>query len=175
MLYFGQFAEGQEYERVEVRESLGARSAMKLFPFVCAVVVSLGSACAMAQSCPKVAYSTPNATLKQLVAAVNCMNSANDRPSEVPSSDKGSKSGLGVETFQIIGPQHTRIYRHVVFAVLSVPVGNGIKTVAVTKEAEQASIMSTGGGECKIKVNADNSVDGQCSLTGGTMYVVHRN
>ena len=62
-----------------------------------------------------------------------------------------SKSALSVETFQIIGPQHTRTYRHVVFAVLSVPVGNGIKTVAVTKETEQASIMSTGGGESRSR------------------------
>lgn len=148
---------------------------MKFVRYVFVAIFASASVSAMAQSCPKVAYSTPNATLKSLVAAVNCMNSATEKSVDAPAADRGSKSALSVETFQIIGPQHTRIYRHVVFAVLSVPVGNGIKTVAVTKETEQASIMSTGGGECKIKVNTDNSVDGQCSLTGGTMYVVHRN
>src|SRR4029450_11540523 len=148
---------------------------MKFVRYVFVAIFVSVSVSAMAQSCPKVTYSTPNATLKSLVAAVNCMNSATEKSGDVPVADKASKSALSVETFQIIGPQHTRNYRHVVFAVLSVPVGNGIKTVAVTKETEQASIMSTGGGECRIKVNSDNSVDGQCSLTGGTMYVVHRN
>jgi hypothetical protein len=148
---------------------------MSVARYVSVLVLIVASASAMAESCPKVTYSTPNATLKDLVAAVNCMNSAPEKPGEVAAADKTSKSGLSVESFQIIGPQHTRNYRHVVFAVLSVPVGNGIKTVAVTKDSEAAGIMSTGGGECRIKVNVDNSVDGQCSLAGGTMYVVHRN
>jgi hypothetical protein len=141
------------------------------------IILVFASANAMAETCPKVSYSTPNATIKNLVAAVNCMNSAkaSEKANESAPADKAPRNALSVETFQIIGPQHTRNYRNVVFAVLSVPVGNGVKTVAVTKETEQASIMSTGGGECRIKVNSDNSVDSQCSLTGGTMYVVHRN
>lgn len=129
-----------------------------------------------AQTCPKVSYTTPNSTLKNLVAAVNCMNSASQKTAETAAPvDKTSKSGLSVDTFQIIGPQHTRNYRHVLFAVLAVPVGNIVKTVAATREMETASVTSTGGGECKIKVNGDNTVDGQCSLAGGTMYVVYRN
>ena len=148
---------------------------MKSARFMLVVIVVGISARVMAQSCPKVAYSTPNTTIKDLVAAVNCMNGANEKTSNLSPTDKGAKAGLSVESFQIIGPQHTRNFRHVVFAVLAVPVGNVLKTVAVTKETDAASIMSTGGGECRIKVNADNSVDAQCSLTGGTMYVVDRN
>jgi hypothetical protein len=148
---------------------------MSVARYVSVLVLTVASASAMAESCPKVTYSTPNATLKDLVAAVNCMNSTREKPLEAAAADKMSKSGLSVESFQIIGPQHTRNYRHVVFAVLSVPVGNGTKTVTVTKESDTAGIMSTGGGECRIRVNADNSVDGQCSLAGGTMYVVYRN
>jgi hypothetical protein len=150
------------------------RLAMRVARYVCLSVVMFAACNLLAETCPKVAYSTPNATIKNLVAAVNCMNRS-EKSTEMAADDKAPKPALSVETFPIIGPQHTRNYRHVVFAVLSVPVGNGIKSVAVTKESEPASIMSTGGGACQIKVNPDNTVDGQCSMTGGTMYVAYRN
>jgi hypothetical protein len=132
------------------------------------------SAIASAQSCPKVTYTTPTATMKSLVASVNCLvSSAAEKPksihSEVP------KTEFLVEAFPIVGPQHTHSYRRIVFAMVSVPAGNEIKTALVTPDAPEGSVAATMGAECKIKINPDSTVESQCNLTGGTLYVIHHN
>ena len=111
---------------------------MKFARYVFIAILTCASVSAMAQSCPKVAYSTPNATLKSLVAAVNCMNSATEKSVDAPAADRGSKSALSVETFQIIGPQHTRTYRHAASARLIVRnAGDGqIQSVPITHCAD---------------------------------------
>ena len=137
---------------------------------------------AFTQTCPKVAYTTQAATLRSLVASVNCLTASSESSKTSESSRNGAASmappsapGMSVDRFAIVGPQHTRNYRHLVFAVLAVPTGNATKTVVVTPDTQESSITATGGSECHIKINADGSVDGQCNLTGGTMYVVYRN
>ena len=136
------------------------------------VLVALMTVAATAQPCSKVAYTTPNSTIKGLVASVNCLVS-----SEKVKDARGeiSKAGLLVDSFQIIGPQHTRNYRKILLAILSVPAGNEVRTALVNLDNPQATVAGTAGAECKVKVNSDNTVDGHCNLTGGTLYVVYQN
>jgi hypothetical protein len=155
--------------------------AMKLAQTMVAEALLIFGPLAFAQTCPKVAYTTQAATLRSLVTSVNCL-AATSESSKAESSKSGMAStttppapGMSVDRFAIVGPQHTRSYRHLVFAVLAVPTGNVTKTVVVTPDTQESSISATGGSECRIKINADGSVDGQCNLTGGTMYVVYRN
>jgi len=54
------------------------------------------------------------------------------------------------------------------------PVDNTQKSAVVTWESPQASIRGAGGGECKVKLNADRSVDAVCNQTGGSMFVVYK-
>lgn len=136
------------------------------------VLLVLPAAAATAQSCSKVAYTTPNPTIKNLVASVNCLVST-EKVKEA--RGEASKARLSVDSFPIIGPQHTRNYRKVLLAILSVPAGNEIRTALVNPENPQAVVAGTAGAECKVKVNSDNTVDGQCNLTGGTLYVVYQN
>jgi hypothetical protein len=124
------------------------------------------------QSCPKVTYTTPNATIKSLVAAVNCLSGASE-PTAKPAAGS-EKHDVAIESFQIIGPKRSRAYRKLVFAVLIVPVAGSTQAVAVTPENPESSITGTGGGQCKIKINPDKTVDGVCNLTGGTMFVAYR-
>lgn len=145
---------------------------MMSFKILSLLVFVLSTMVAWAQPCSKVAYTTPNSTIKGLVASVNCLvnsEKVKDVHGEV------SKTGLLVDSFQIIGPQHTRSYRKVALAILSVPTGNEIRTALVSPENPQATVAGTAGAECKVKVNSDNTVDGQCTLTGGTLYVVYQN
>lgn len=123
-----------------------------------------------AQSCPKVAYTTPAATTKQMVTSVNCLvaRTAVNR-TEV------NKNGFIVESFPVIGPQHTRSYRKIVLAVLSVPAGNETRTGLATPDNPAATVAGTAGAECKLKINSDNTVDAQCSQTGGNIFVVYTN
>jgi hypothetical protein len=132
------------------------------------------SAAAFGQTCPKVAYTTPTATMKSLVTSVNCLVGTADKV-KAAAHVEVSKTGLLVDSFQVIGPQHSRIYRKVVLALLSVPAGSEIKTALVTPDSPEGSVAGTAGAECKVKINADNTVDGQCNLTGGTLYVVYHN
>jgi len=127
---------------------------------------------ASGQSCPKVTYSTESATVKSLVATVNCLASAEKAKAAHGEMAKGA---FLVDSFQIVGPQHTRNYKKVVLAILSVPAGNEIHTAVVTPDNPQASVAATAGAECKANVNPDNTVEGQCNLTGGTLYVVYQN
>jgi hypothetical protein len=134
----------------------------------------LFSVAAFGQTCPKVAYTTPTATMKNLVTSVNCLvGTAADK--NKTSHVEVSKTGLLVDSFQVVGPQHTRIYRKVVLALLSVSAGNEIKTALVTPDGPEASVAGTAGAECKVKINPDSTVEGHCNLTGGTLYVVYHN
>jgi hypothetical protein len=125
---------------------------------------------AVAQSCAKVVYTTSGATMKNVVASVNCLvaRSASGRT-------ETNKAGLMVESFPVIGPQHTRSYRKIVLAMLSVPAGNETRTGLATPDNPTATVNGTAGAECKLKINPDNTVDGQCSLTGGNLFVVYNN
>jgi hypothetical protein len=124
-----------------------------------------------AQTCPKVVYSTPTATLKSLVAAVNCLAAGT---TEVPKAAATAKSGMQVDSFQIVGPQHSRPYSSVVLAVLSVPTGGVTKTAVVTPDTHEATVTAEAGGTCSVKINPDKTVDSRCYIAGGTVYVVYR-
>jgi hypothetical protein len=123
-----------------------------------------------AQSCPKVAYTTPAATTKQMVTSVNCLVART-----AVSRTEANKAGFMVESFPVIGPQHTRRYRKIVLAVLSVPTGNETKTGLATPDNPAATVAGTAGAECKLKINSDNTVDAQCNQTGGNIFVVYTN
>jgi hypothetical protein len=125
---------------------------------------------ASAQNCPKVAYTTPAATTKSLVAAVNCLSATSEAsPKAVP-----AKGNMQVDSFQIIGPQHSRPYSSVVLAVLSVPTSGGTKTAVVTPDTHEATITAEAGGTCSVKINADKTVDSRCYIAGGTVFIVYR-
>lgn len=128
------------------------------------------AASAAAQNCPKVSYTTTNATIRALVAAVNCLSGASAKPVV----GESSKTGLQLDGYQIIGPQHTKTYRKLAFAVLLVPTASGTKGAVAAPDAPEASVASTGGAECRVKINLDNTVDSQCNLTGGMLYVAYR-
>ena len=127
-------------------------------------------AAVVAQSCPKVAYTNSTATMKNVVASVNCLV-ARSTPGRV----EANKTGFMVESFPVIGPQHTRSYRKIVLALLSVPTGSETKTALATSDSPSATVTGTAGAECKLKINPDNTVDGQCNLTGGNLFVVYNN
>lgn len=86
-----------------------------------------------------------------------------------------NKGGFLVESFPVIGPQHTRAYRKIVLALISVPAGNETKTALATQENPNVTVSATAGAECKLKINPDNTVDGLCNQTGGTIFVVYNN
>jgi hypothetical protein len=130
---------------------------------------------AAAQACPKVTFINNTATIQSLVTSVNCLIDVTERSRMNPRAEQGSKSGLLVESFPIIGPQHTRSYRRVMFAILEVPTGEKTKTAVVTPDNGEATLSGSAGAECKVKINPDNSVDGQCNQIGGTLYVIFRN
>jgi hypothetical protein len=136
------------------------------------VVLSLSflglSATAEAQSCPHVFYTTTAATTKSMVTSVNCLVAKS-----AASHSEVNKAGLMVESFPVVGPQHTRRYRKIVLAMISVPVGNETKTALATSDNPSATVSATAGAECKLKINPDNTVDGQCNQTGGSLFVVY--
>jgi hypothetical protein len=136
------------------------------------VVLSLSflglSATAEAQSCPHVVYTTTAATTKSMVTSVNCLVAKS-----AASHSEVNKAGLMVESFPVVGPQHTRRYGKIVLAMISVPVGNETKTALATSDNPSATVSATAGAECKLKINPDNTVDGQCNQTGGSLFVVY--
>ena len=143
-----------------------------------AVILAL-AASANAETCPKVSYSsnTP-ATLKSLIAAVNCLSAA-ESPAVAPAHEAAPakapiKGGVQVDAFQIVGPQHSRSYGQVVLAVLTVPTGGSTKTAVVTPDTHEASVTAEAGGSCSVKINSDKTVDSRCYLAGGTVYIVYR-
>ena len=126
------------------------------------------SATAEAQSCPHVVYTTTAATTKSMVTSVNCLVAKS-----AASHSEVNKAGLMVESFPVVGPQHTRRYRKIVLAMISVPVGNETKTALATSDNPSATVSATAGAECKLKINPDNTVDGQCNQTGGSLFAVY--
>ena len=142
------------------------------FTILClAVLLVLAAVTAAAQACPKVTYINPTATVQSLVISVNCLIDTTERARS--GRAETGKGAFMVEAFPITGPRHTRAYGTVVFAVLTVPADNTTKTALVTPEDPAASVSGTAGAECKIKINADNTVDGQCKQTGGMLYVIY--
>lgn len=135
-----------------------------------ALFVSTG---ALAQSCPKVSYTTQAATLRSLVTTVNCLVSSAEKTRTLPAET--IKGGLAVDSIQVVGPQHSRSYRKIVLALLSVPVGSEVRTALVTPDSPQGSVTGTAGASCQVKINPGNTVDAQCNLTGGTLYIVYQN
>ncbi len=136
-----------------------------------AVLLSVFAASAGAQSCPKVIYTSSAATVKNMVASVNCLVAK----SAVPSRAEAKPSPLQVESLSVIGPQHTRSYRKIVLAMLSVSTGTETKTALATPDNPAARVTGTAGAECKLTINTDNTVDGQCNQTGGSLFVVYNN
>ena len=140
------------------------------FSFTISCILSGFPAAAWGQSCPKVAYTTPAATTKAMVMSVNCLVARS-----VPARADVSKGAFQVESFPVVGPQHTRSYRKIILAMLAVPTGSETKTALATADNPAASVSGTAGAECKLKINSDNTVDGQCNQTGGTLFVIYNN
>ena len=119
--------------------------------------------------------------MRKLITTVNCLVANNaEKPqaavAEAPTpTTPANTTGVQVDAVRIIGPQHRGPYHKIIVVILSVPVGDSVKTALATAESPEASATATGGATCKAKINSDNSVEGQCNLTGGTMYVVYHN
>ncbi len=141
---------------------------------------ALGLATAvLAQPCPKVNTTTQSpATMRAMVKSINCLVDMGGTPTpssaSLRSADIHSGNGTQVDTLAIIGPQHSRMYSGFVLAILSMPVDNSTKSAIVTLDAPQAAIRGAGGGECKLKLNSDHTVDAVCNQAGGTVFVVYR-
>ena len=143
------------------------------FKILClAILLVLATMTAAAQACPKVTYINPTATIQSLVFSVNCLIDTTERARS--GRAETGKAAFTLEAFPITGPRHTRAYGTVVFAVLANSAGNTTKTALVTPENPAASVSGTAGAECQIKINSDNTVDGQCKQTGGVLYVIYR-
>ena len=142
---------------------------------------------AVAQRCPTVKTTTQTAaTMRAIVKSVNCLvesgaspttTSASVRTADVRTADTRiaeARPGTQVDTLPIIGPQHSRMYPGFLLAILSMPVDNSHKSALVTADAPQATVRGAGGGECKLKLNSDRTLDAQCNQAGGTVFVVFR-
>lgn len=144
------------------------------------LALALGTATAvLAQPCPKVSTTTQTpATTRAIVKTINCLVDMGGAPAQSSASlrtaDIHSGNGTQVDTLSIVGPQHSRMYSGFVLAILAVPVDNTTRSAIVTFDAPQAAIRGTGGGECKLKLNSDHTVDASCSQAGGTVFVVYR-
>ena len=123
------------------------------------------------QACPKVTFTTSTQqTMQSLVYSVNCLIDT----TEQARSNLGEKPGLLVEGVSITGAQHTRAYPNIVFAVIAMPAGGMMKMSLAAPDNPEAKASSSAS-ECKIKINPDDTIDGQCSRTTGTLFVVfHR-
>ena len=153
---------------------------MSLRRSVLVAVFALGLAdLAIAQPCPKVSTTTQTpATMRAIQKSINCLVDYGVSPSASAASprsaDVRSGSNTQVDTLPIIGPQHSRVYPGFVLAILSMPVDNAAKSAIVTSDAPQAAVRGAGGGECKLKLNSDRTVDAVCNQAGGTVFVVYR-
>ena len=144
-----------------------------------AAVVLLLCALAVAQPCPKVNTTTQTpATMRAIVKSINCLvESGAAAPASLRTADVRMaevRTGTQVDTLPIIGPQHSRIYPGFMLAILSMPVDNVHKSAIVTPDAPQAGIRGAGGGECKLKLNSDRTLDAECNQAGGTVFVVFK-
>jgi len=143
---------------------------------VIAIVLALATH-ALAQPCPKVMTTTQTAaTMRAIVRSVNCLVESNSAPAPATAAFRTSevRGGTQVDTLPIIGPQHTHNYPGLVLAILSMPVDNTHRSVVVTPDSPQADIRGAGGGECKLKLNPDRTLDAQCNQAGGTVFVVFK-
>jgi len=141
------------------------------------LLLFLSCALAFAEPCPKVISTTQTAaTLRQIARSINCLVDANATPAPVNATFHTAevRGGTQVDTLPIIGPQHTHNYPGLVLAILSMPVDNTRRSVLVTPDSPQASIRGAGGGECKLKLNPDRTLDAQCNQAGGTVFVVFK-
>jgi len=132
---------------------------------------------ALAEPCPKVISTTQTAaTLRQIARSINCLVDANATPAPVNTAFRATevRGSTQVDTLPIIGPQHTHNYPGLVLAILSMPVDNTHRSVLVTPDSPQATIRGAGGGECKLKLNPDRTLDAQCNQAGGTVFVVFK-
>jgi hypothetical protein len=136
------------------------------------LLLLLASATAFAQNCPKVAYTTTASTLKDLVAAVNCLATSTEQ-ANAPKPTGPAKS-IQAESFQIVGPQHSHAYPTLVMVLLTVTTGGGLKSAVVTPESREANVTAEAGGSCSVKINADKTVDSHCYIAGGTVYILYR-
>jgi hypothetical protein len=126
---------------------------------------------APAQTCPKVAYTTAASTIKDLVAAVNCLSST----TEPATAAKGAApKAMQADSFQIVGPQHSRAYPNLVMVLLTVPTGGVLKSAVITPETKEANVTAEAGGSCSVKINPDKTVDSHCYIAGGTVYILYR-
>ncbi len=143
---------------------------------VCALFCTL----AVAQPCPKVNTTTQTpATMRAIVKSVNCLVQSGTAPT--PASPRTAdvrfaepRTGTQVDTLPIIGPQHSHTYPGLLLAILSMPVDNTHKSAIVTPESPQAMVSGAGGGECKLRLNSDRTLDAQCNQAGGTVFVVYK-
>src|SRR5207244_1926129 len=112
-----------------------------------AVLLVLAAVTAAAQACPKVTYINPSATVQSLVFSVNCLIDTTERARS--GRVETAKPAFMVEAFPITGPRHTRAYRTIAFALLSISADNATKTALVTPENPSGSVSGTAGAECK--------------------------
>ena len=134
-------------------------------------------AAAVAEPCPKVNTTTQTpATLRAMVRSINCLVDSGSMPPPTNTAVFRTTDARGtqVDTLPIIGPQHTQNYPGFQLAILSMPVDNSRRSVIVTPESPQAAIRGAGGGECKLKLNPDHTLDALCNQAGGTVFVVFR-
>jgi len=133
---------------------------------------------AAAEPCPKVNTTTETpATLRALVKAVNCLIDSGPAPaagSAVLRTTGEARVGAQVDTWPIVGPQHTRTYPGFLLAILTMPVDNTQRSALVTPDSPQTTIRGTSGGECRLRLNSDRTVDALCNQAGGTVFVVYR-
>jgi hypothetical protein len=144
-------------------------------PKFCSVLLPflVASSLAWPQACPKVTL-TPSTqqTIQGLVFAVNCLIDVSEQArSNLP---QNPTPGLLAEGISISGTQHTHTYPNIVFAVVAIPAGGTMKMSLATPDNPEAKASSSAS-ECKIRINADNTIDAQCGAVSGTLFVVfHR-
>jgi hypothetical protein len=117
--------------------------------------------------------------MRAIVKSVNCLVELGPvtAPAALRTVDvrfADARTGTQVDTLPIIGPQHSRMYPGFMLAILSMPVDNNHKSAIVTPDAPQANIRGAGGGECKVRLNSDRTLDAECNQAGGTVFVVFK-
>jgi len=125
----------------------------------------------MVPGLPKVTLtSSTQQTIQGLVFAVNCLIDVSEQArSNLP---QNPKPGLLAEGVSIRDAQHTRPYPNIVFAVIAVPAEGTMKMSLATPDNPEATVSSAES-DCKIKLNQDNTIDGQCGRASGTLFVVY--
>jgi hypothetical protein len=125
-----------------------------------------------AENCPKVTYTNLTSTLKDVVAVVNCLATSIEQANaaKAPSTTKAMQA----ESFQIVGPQHSRPFPNLVMVLLTMPTGGVLKSAVVTPDTREANLTAEAGGSCSVKINPDKTVDSRCYVAGGTVYILYR-